>query len=104
MAKLRAGLEVSCLALTFFYDYLKGHGIPRSRIQEGLPYSPEYLEEVADPGPRRIHQHLRADRASAVGTVQLHSPVLRVPIGSDASRLNKDRRTALRGIQRVQYH
>jgi len=45
MAKLRAGLEVSCLALTFFYDYLKGHGIPRSRIQEGLPYSPEYLED-----------------------------------------------------------
>ena len=37
--------EVSCLALTFFYDYLKSRGIPRSRLQEGLPYSPEYLDD-----------------------------------------------------------
>jgi signal transduction histidine kinase len=35
--------EVSCLALTFFYDYLEANGIPRERLQSGLPYSPAYL-------------------------------------------------------------
>jgi len=35
--------EVSCLALTFFYDYLELHDISRQRLQEGLPYSPEHL-------------------------------------------------------------
>ncbi len=36
--------EVSCLALTFFYDYLEARGWPRRTIQEGLPYTPEFLD------------------------------------------------------------
>ncbi len=37
--------DVSCLALTFFYDYLESQGIPRKKIQENLNYSPEYLND-----------------------------------------------------------
>ncbi len=39
------GKGVSCLALTFFYDYLAEHGIPRLTLQKDLPYSPEYLDD-----------------------------------------------------------
>ena len=35
---------VSCLSLTFFYDYLERRKIPRAALQEGLPYSPEHLD------------------------------------------------------------
>lgn len=44
MAEVTRRKEVSCLALTFFYDYLEEHGIARRRLQEGLPYTPEYLD------------------------------------------------------------
>jgi signal transduction histidine kinase len=43
MASAPRRKEVSCLALTFFYDYLEEHGVPRLRLQEGMPYPPEYL-------------------------------------------------------------
>ncbi|MBP7127629.1 response regulator [Myxococcota bacterium] len=36
--------EVSCLGLTFIYDFMKSRGVPRRRLQEGLPYPPEYLD------------------------------------------------------------
>ena len=39
----RGAKEVSCLSLTFFFDYLDAHGIERSRLIEGLPYSAEHL-------------------------------------------------------------
>lgn len=37
--------HVSCLALTFFYDYLESHGRSRLEIQEGLPYPPAWLDD-----------------------------------------------------------
>ena len=37
--------EVSCLALTFFYDYLETQGISRIEIQKELPYTPEHLND-----------------------------------------------------------
>jgi signal transduction histidine kinase len=37
--------EVSCLALTFFYDYLAAHGKSRLVVQEGLPYTPQFLDD-----------------------------------------------------------
>jgi signal transduction histidine kinase len=36
---------VSCLSLTFFYDYLESHGLSRSVLQEGLPYTPSWLDD-----------------------------------------------------------
>lgn len=36
--------EVSCLGLTFIYDFMKARGVPRTRLQEGLPYPPKYLD------------------------------------------------------------
>lgn len=36
--------EVSCLGLTFIYDFMKARGVPRIRLQEGLPYPPKYLD------------------------------------------------------------
>lgn len=44
MSETRRGRDVSCLALTFFYDYLETRNISRRVIQEGLPYSPEHLD------------------------------------------------------------
>ena len=35
--------KVSGLAINPFYVYMEEHGIERKKIQEGLPYSPEYL-------------------------------------------------------------
>ena len=43
--RTRRPREVSCLALTFFYDYLAQHQIPRRSLQQGLSYSPEYLDD-----------------------------------------------------------
>ncbi len=37
--------DVSCLALTFFYDYLESHGISRSAIQQGLPFDEAWLND-----------------------------------------------------------
>jgi signal transduction histidine kinase len=37
--------EVSCLALTFFYDFLESRGFSRREIQEGLPYEPAWLDD-----------------------------------------------------------
>lgn len=39
-----AAKEVSCLALTFFYDYLERRHIPRAALQQGLRHSPEHLD------------------------------------------------------------
>ncbi|MDP2304993.1 MAG: HAMP domain-containing sensor histidine kinase [Pseudomonadota bacterium] len=36
---------MSCLALTFFYDYLESHGLSRRVLQEGLPYTPSWLDD-----------------------------------------------------------
>jgi signal transduction histidine kinase len=36
---------VSCLALTFFYDYLESNGTPRSTLHAGLPYPPAHLDD-----------------------------------------------------------
>ncbi len=36
---------MSCLALTFFYDYLESHGIPRRDLQADLPYAPAWLDD-----------------------------------------------------------
>ena len=36
--------KVSCMALMTFYAYVEERGIERLRLQEGLPYSTEYLD------------------------------------------------------------
>lgn len=36
--------DVSCLGLTFIYDFMKARGVPRSRLQEGLPYPPKHMD------------------------------------------------------------
>lgn len=37
--------DVSCLALTLFYDYLESRGLSRRPLQAGLPYPPDYLDD-----------------------------------------------------------
>jgi len=36
--------EVSCLALTFFWDYLEPRGVPRRQVLGGLRYPPEHFD------------------------------------------------------------
>ncbi len=40
-----AGRDVSCLALTLFFDYLESRGLSRGPLLEGLPYARPYLED-----------------------------------------------------------
>lgn len=44
MPRSSHGKDISCLALTFFYDFVESRGHSRREVQAGLPYPPEHLD------------------------------------------------------------
>ena len=44
MARRSDDKVISCLALTFWYDFIESQGLSRDEFQAGLRYSPEYLD------------------------------------------------------------